>query len=314
MRSTITIILLGALATCLPAQESEATLLGALDRAAPRHTTSPGTQPQSGGGVDWDKAIDAMGAVLSRAAETKVEPLALYYMGNTLFSAGRIDEARATFEDLGQRFPTHPLVTAKLENDESLLDGALAACASELAFRRQHTVKSLPKPVLDKSLRVILHFNLGDVELAFYENVAPAHRKHFLDLARKGYYDGTHVHRVVPGVTAHLGDPNTRDKSVDQWGRGGPDETLPAEFSRLTHDAGTVTMARGRRLNESHGSQFQILLRDQPHLDFVQTPFARVVRGLDIIDNLSRQVRNQYEGPSTPCYITGITIEPVEKP
>jgi cyclophilin family peptidyl-prolyl cis-trans isomerase len=81
---------------------------------------------------------------------------------------------------------------------------------------------------------------------------------------------------------------------------------LKNEFSRVTHKRGTLTMWRGPGRPQSHGSQFQILLKDQPHLDFVQTPFAEIVEGVELVDNLSRQTRNQYEAPVNECFINGI--------
>jgi cyclophilin family peptidyl-prolyl cis-trans isomerase len=66
-------------------------------------------------------------------------------------------------------------------------------------------------------------------------------------------------------------------------------------------------MWRGPGRPSSHGSQFQILLTDQPHLDFVQTPFAEVVAGLDVVDTTSRAHKNQHESPIEDCFVNGIT-------
>jgi cyclophilin family peptidyl-prolyl cis-trans isomerase len=69
-------------------------------------------------------------------------------------------------------------------------------------------------------------------------------------------------------------------------------------------------MYRGPGRPKSHGSQFQILLKDQPNLDFVQTPFAEVVSGIEIIDAISRQSTNQYQAPVEDVFLNGISLPP----
>jgi peptidyl-prolyl cis-trans isomerase B (cyclophilin B) len=296
--------------TALSAQDSGAKLMIELESALPRLQNTQGAgQGMPNFNVNWEKSISKLGDIATRAAGTRAEPWALYHLANALYSAGNIEEAASTFRDLSERFATHPLNTVPLEKGgKSRLARALDDCVQELAFRSKHTVKDLPRAEVDTALSATLHFSAGDVTFGFYSSATPAHVKNFLDLAQSGFYDRTRVHHIAPGQWVKLGDPNSRDKYMDEWGKGGPAHSLDNEFSRATHKRGSVSMWRGSGRPKSHGSQFMVLLADQPHLDFVQTPFAEVIAGLDILEQVSRKTRNQFECPAEEVWLNGITI------
>ncbi|MSR75678.1 MAG: peptidylprolyl isomerase [Planctomycetes bacterium] len=312
MKTKLTLLLL-LLTSLASAQDAKAVakLMLDLDGALPRLTDK---QNQGQGmpnlSVDWEKAVTRLGELATRAASTSVEPLVLYQLGTALYNCGQVEEAMSTLRDLSDRFPTHPLVTLSLEKGgKSRAARALDDCVEELAFRSQHKVLTLSKAQLDPEVTATLHFSVGDVKIGFYTNVAPQHVKNFLTLAKSSAYDRTHIHHVAPGQWVKLGDPWSRDRSMDQWGKGGPEHVLDNEFSRATHKKGVLSMWRGPGRPKSHGSQFMVLLADQPHLDFVQTPFAEVLSGLEILDAVSRKTRNQYEAPAEEVFLNGITIE-----
>ena len=73
--------------------------------------------------------------------------------------------------------------------------------------------------------RAIIETRFGEMEIEFLPDKAPGHVKNFQDLARKGFYDGTTFHRVIPGFMIQGGDPNTKDPSAprERHGTGGPD-------------------------------------------------------------------------------------------
>lgn len=304
--------LAGALVIPAPAQnESVAKLWEELGRAMPRPVSTSQRPSVTTGTVDWNEVVLSLGELRVRATGTSVEPFTLYALGNALFAGGNLEESRAVFEELRDAFSEHRLVKAKIRGGDkprSLVAQALEDVGREIAFRARNKVKTLPLPVLDESLKVVLNTSLGPIEMRFFENVAPEHRKNFLKLAREGFYDRTTVHKIVAGQQAFLGDPNTKDKPVNTWGQGDPGYDLPHEHSRLSHERGVVTMGLTPRRSRSHGSQFQILFKEMPHLDFVQTPFARVTKGLDLLERLSKARRNQYDQPVEPCYINGIQI------
>lgn len=128
----------------------------------------------------------------------------------------------------------------------------------------------------------------GQFEILFYPEVAPNHVANFVSLARKGFYDGLTFHRVLEGFMAQGGDP-------DGTGGGGPGYTIPAEFSKLPHKRGSVSMARTRDPN-SAGSQFFICFAPTPFLDGQYTIFGEVDKGMEVVDKLKH--RNPENKPS----------------
>src|SRR4051812_45001335 len=111
--------------------------------------------------------------------------------------------------------------------------------------------------------RAIIETSFGEIEIEFFNDKAPGHVKNFLDLARKGFYDETTFHRVIPGFMIQGGDPNTKDlgASRQRHGTGGPGYNIKAEFNDTSHKRGVVSMARSSDPN-SAGSQFFICVAD----------------------------------------------------
>ncbi|MEM3160320.1 MAG: peptidylprolyl isomerase [Nitrososphaera sp.] len=128
----------------------------------------------------------------------------------------------------------------------------------------------------------------GTIKIEFYPNAAPRHVNNFITLANDGFYNGTVFHRIFPGFVIQGGDPQTRNATSDRdtWGQGGPDYTVPAEFSDIPHVRGIVSMARASDPN-SAGSQFFIVLEDSRFLDGQYTVFGKVIEGMDVVDKIA---------------------------
>ena len=155
-----------------------------------------------------------------------------------------------------------------------------------------------------KAPHAIIKTKFGEMELVFFPKLAPKHVESFLTLARKGFYDGTIFHRVIPGFMIQGGDPNTKDPSNRQsYGNGGPGYTLPAEFNRIPHERGIVSAARAADPN-SAGSQFFIVIDKAPHLDGKYTVFGEVVKGMDVADTIVQQPRDRRDNPLERVEIT----------
>jgi peptidyl-prolyl cis-trans isomerase B (cyclophilin B) len=121
----------------------------------------------------------------------------------------------------------------------------------------------------------------GTMLIEFYDDDAPIAVQNFIDLSKKGYYDGLVFHRVIPSFMIQGGCP-------DGSGAGGPGYTIPCELDgvKQIHDKGVLSMAhRGRNTG---GSQFFICHNRQntAHLDRNHTCFGKVIEGLDIIDQI----------------------------
>src|SRR3989442_6859221 len=97
--------------------------------------------------------------------------------------------------------------------------------------------------------RAIIETKFGEIELELLPDKAPGHVKNFVDLARKGFYDGTTFHRVIPGFMIQGGDPNTKDRNAgrDRHGTGGPGEPITAQFNDLTPNPRVVPIGPAPR-------------------------------------------------------------------
>jgi peptidyl-prolyl cis-trans isomerase B (cyclophilin B) len=153
----------------------------------------------------------------------------------------------------------------------------------------------------------------GEITLKFFPEVAPNHVNNFIELARDGFYDGTIFHRIVPGFVIQGGDPNTKSNDRSRYGTGGPGYTLKAEFSKLPHKRGTLSMARAAH-PDSAGSQFFICVTDTPFLDGEYTVFGEVVKGMDVVDKIVSQPKDQRDNPIDRVEMKVKIAEPEDKP
>jgi len=143
----------------------------------------------------------------------------------------------------------------------------------------------------------VIETKFGNIELRFFPDVAPNHVKNFIDLAKKGFYDGTTFHRVIPGFMIQGGDPNTKTQNRSRHGFGGPGYTVKAEFSEKLHKRGTLSMARSQD-PDSAGSQFFICVADAPSLNGKYTVFDEVASGMDVADKIVSQARDKRDNPN----------------
>jgi len=115
------------------------------------------------------------------------------------------------------------------------------------------------------------------IELAVLD--APRTVANFMALARKNYFRGVQLHRVVPDFVVQDGDPRGD-------GEGGPGYTIRDEINQRPYLRGTVGMALDWA--DTGGSQFFISHSPQPHLDGRYTVFGQVISGMDVVDRLQQ--------------------------
>jgi peptidyl-prolyl cis-trans isomerase B (cyclophilin B) len=159
--------------------------------------------------------------------------------------------------------------------------------------------------------RAIIETRLGNIEIEFLDDKAPGHVKNFTDLAKKGFYDGTTFHRVIPGFMIQGGDPNTKDAtgSRARHGTGGPGYNIKAEFNDTPHKRGIVSMARSQD-PDSAGSQFFIVVKDSNFLDRQYTAFGRVVSGMEVADKIVNSPRDPRDNPNDRVDMKVKVVEP----
>lgn len=126
-----------------------------------------------------------------------------------------------------------------------------------------------------------IHTEKGTMIVEFYEKDAPKTVENFINLSKKGFYDGLTFHRVIPNFVIQGGCPIGN-------GTGGPGYKIDCELTgdNQYHDRGVLSMAHAGR--NTGGSQFFICHnRDNTrHLDRNHTCFGKVVEGLEVIDQI----------------------------
>ena len=145
--------------------------------------------------------------------------------------------------------------------------------------------------------KAVIETKFGNMEIGFFADVAPKHVNNFIELAKKGFYDGTIFHRVIPGFMIQGGDPNSKSPDKSTHGMGGPGYTVKAEFNEKPHKRGTLSMARSGQ-PDSAGSQFFICVADAPFLDRQYTVFGEVVSGMEVADTIVSQPRDPRDNPN----------------
>jgi len=129
------------------------------------------------------------------------------------------------------------------------------------------------------SIQLYIDTDRGTIQVELAVLDAPLTVENVVTLARKGYFDGIGIHRVVPNFVMQDGDPRGD-------GEGGPGYTIRDELNELPYLRGTVGMALDWA--DTGGSQFFITHSPQPHLDAKYTVFGRVVAGLEVVDRLQQ--------------------------
>jgi len=119
----------------------------------------------------------------------------------------------------------------------------------------------------------------GSFTIEFLPEEAPLTVDNFVMLARRGYFNGQTVPRVVPNFVVQTGDPRG-----DQ--NGGPGYSIRCEINEAPYDRAAVGMALSGK--DTGGSQWFVTHSPQPHLDGGYTVFGRVVSGMDVVDRIAR--------------------------
>lgn len=134
--------------------------------------------------------------------------------------------------------------------------------------------------VADVENALVMKLKDGEVVIEMFPNDAPNHVARIKELVRQGFYNGLKFHRVIEGFMAQTGCPLGT-------GTGGSGKKLKAEFNKIPHTRGIVSMARAMH-PDSADSQFFICYDDCPHLDGQYTVWGKVVSGMEFVDNIRK--------------------------
>ncbi|MCB1400907.1 MAG: peptidylprolyl isomerase [Rhodobacteraceae bacterium] len=161
--------------------------------------------------------------------------------------------------------------------------------------------------IKDPENTIIVELKDGPVVIELLSDVAPRHCERMKELARAGKYDNVAFHRVIEGFMAQTGDvahANMENNyNPGRAGTGGSDlPDLPAEFSKLPHDRGTLGAARSMNPNSAN-SQFFINFKDNHFLNGQYTVYGRVISGMEHVDRIARG-----EPPANPDRMISVKV------
>ena len=161
--------------------------------------------------------------------------------------------------------------------------------------------------IKDPENTILMELKDGTVTIELLPDVAPKHAERMKELARAGKYDNVAFHRVIDGFMAQTGDVEhanmEQDYNPGRAGTGGSDlPDLPAEFSKLPHDRGTLGAARSQNPNSAN-SQFFINFGDNHFLNGQYTVYGRVIEGMEHVDKIARG-----EPPASPDRMISVKV------
>jgi cyclophilin family peptidyl-prolyl cis-trans isomerase len=159
--------------------------------------------------------------------------------------------------------------------------------------------------------------SLGTFEIELYTDKMPLTAGNFIKLAKSGFYDGLHFHRVIKGFMAQFGCPHSRDPKSPYAGTGdGPDGPIQDEHpanAKLSNEPGTLSMANVGEPNTG-SCQFFINTVHNKYLDwFTPGPskhpvFGKVTRGMDVLSKIEATPTDTEDRPRTPVKMIKITV------
>ena len=214
--------------------------------------------------------VDAYGATTGDS--TYVARAAILTALNTLDSAAARPLLQAALKD---RDWAVRVKAATLLRDQGVTDTAMTMRPAPERPMDDAERRTLLAPPFSPHAFIETDKGTVEIELAILD--APLTVSNFVALARKGFFNGIAIHRVVPDFVVQDGDPRGD-------GEGGPGYTLRDELNQQPYLRGTVGMALDWK--DTGGSQFFITHSPQPHLDARYTVFGHVVNGIEVVDRI----------------------------
>ena len=162
-----------------------------------------------------------------------------------------------------------------------------------------------------------LKTSLGDIEIELFVDKMPQTAGNFIKLAKDGFYDGLHFHRVINRFMLQFGCPHSKDPKSPRAGTGNaPHGTIQDEHpadAKLSNEPGTLSMANTGRPN-SGSSQFFVNTVHNAYLDwFTPGPskhpvFGKVVSGMEVVKKIETTPTDASDRPTTPVQMISVTV------
>ena len=157
---------------------------------------------------------------------------------------------------------------------------------------------------------------MGDFQVELFLDQMPITAGNFVKLAKSGFYDGLHFHRVIDKFMVQFGCPHSKDPNSPRAGTGDSpygriaDEHLPN--AKISNSRGTLSMANAGP--NSGSCQFFINVVDNPYLDWFSPGaskhpvFAKVTKGMDVVKKIETSKTGAGDRPATPIQMVKITV------
>src|SRR5262245_53205203 len=166
-----------------------------------------------------------------------------------------------------------------------------------------------------KQLQAVFSTSAGSFVMEFYPDQAPNHVRKFIELARQGFYKGTIFHAMVPHGILQGGDPETKTPEARaKYGTGGFNMGLKPEISSIPFVQGTVAATLLPGEPNSAGSEFVVIVTDQPQFTGQFTAFGRIVEGIGVADKISTTPTDDKQIAKERVEIKDVTIRPRPAP
>jgi cyclophilin family peptidyl-prolyl cis-trans isomerase len=159
---------------------------------------------------------------------------------------------------------------------------------------------------------VIIVTDFGEIQFGLFKDEAPVNVENIIKLVKKGFYNGTTFHRVVPKFVIQGGDPNSKDNDPTNDGYGGPGYYVKDEISKnLKHLPGTVALAKAA--DNQNGSQFYICLDTLDFLDGKYTIIGQVTIGMDVVQKIAKVKTGKNDRPIVNVIMKKVYMKEKEK-
>jgi cyclophilin family peptidyl-prolyl cis-trans isomerase len=162
-----------------------------------------------------------------------------------------------------------------------------------------------------------LETSLGPISIELFTDRMPVTAGNFIELAKSGFYDGLHFHRVIQGFMLQFGCPHSSDPNSASAGTGdGPNGPIQDEFpddAKISNEPGTLSMANTGKPN-SGSCQFFINTVHNDFLDWFSPGqskhpvFAKVVDGMDVVMQIEATPTNASDRPNDPIKMVSVTV------
>ncbi|MEW6745404.1 MAG: peptidylprolyl isomerase [Planctomycetota bacterium] len=259
--------------------------------------------------------VDDLRQLAERIKSKQAGPWALYMLARREFVEKKYDDALVHLKQLAADHPDHYLLKASyLGTGNAIVTEMIRLTEDEIAWRRQHPgMEENPEP---DGERYVIKTSQGEIVIGLYAEQAPRNCDAFRKLVPS--FAGTLIRTASEGATIQAGEYSGAENPLApriQSELGGSNFP-PIDDHRLFHFAGAVSFVAAMSPEDAGPGSFTICIANGHYLDDRQTVFAKVVRGLDVAEDISEKPKNKDRANelAEPVTILSVAFEGSESP